>query len=429
MKKKRYAIVGVSGRSASFTESLMNTYKDRSEIVALLDSNPNRMTSFNQDHQLNLPCFGPDDFDRMVSETHPDSVIISSVDSTHHTYIIAALRNGIESICEKPMTTDEEKVRAILKARKESTAPAYITFNYRYGPVRTKIKEMLKEGKVGTVTHVDFNYFLDTFHGASYFKRWNRYEKLAGSLLVTKASHHFDLMNWWLDDRPAEVFCYGKLNYYGPNGTHNPEKVNGRRCSTCNTKCKYYLRHSSTSGNASEDEHLINFNNPGKNELYAQSDGYYADRCIFDDDIDTWDTFVLSVRYESGALMSYSLNASLPYEGYRVAINGTEGRIETNYIAGKVPRTPFPVNAPPQDITYFPLFDGMQTINVINRGGGHGGGDPIIKRDLFSQEPNDNYLGLVAGVEDGAYAALLGIAARISLKSGKPVKIADLLQG
>ncbi len=107
---------------------------------------------------------------------------------------------------------------------------------------------------------------------------------------------------------------------------------------------------------------------------------YRPDRCIFDSVIEIEDTYAATIRYDEGAILSYSVNFSLPYEGYRLAINGTKGRIETmEYHAPS--RTPFPT--PEQTIDYFPLFGSKETIHVINRKGGHGGGDPVLLEDLF----------------------------------------------
>lgn len=427
MKKKKYAIIGISGRSAAYTGRIKTIYKDYCEIVALLDRNEKRMEFFNKDNNSDIPCYGPEDFDKLAKETKPDAVIISTTDATHHKYIVAALKHNIDAITEKPMTTDEKKVKAILEAAKRSRAKIYVTHNFRYNPACTKLKELVMDGKIGRPLHVDFNYYLDTFHGASYFKRWNRYENEGGSLLVTKASHHFDLVNWFISQKPVEVFAYGSLNHYGPGGRYNPEKIDGRRCSTCKTKCEYYKRHSSGEGDGSHDEHLINFNNPGKNETFGAVDGYYADRCIFDSDIDTWDTFALAVKFDGGATMSYSLNASVPYEGYRIAINGTEGRIETEAYHGGASRLPFP-EPKAQNIRYMPMFEGLNTIEIINKGGGHGGADPLLVKDLFLGPDKAEKTGMFANHIDGAMAVLLGIAARKSLKTGKPVKISDLLK-
>ena len=127
--------------------------------------------------------------------------------------------------------------------------------------------------------------------------------------------------------------------------------------------------------------------------------------------------------------MSYSLNASVPYEGYRLTINGTEGRLESKAINyGKDPsRLPFPA-PPPQDIKYFPMFDAMQTIGVIKKGGGHGGGDPELYKEVFLGKDKNDRTERFAGSWDGAMSVLIGTAARESLKTGKAVEINHLLE-
>ncbi len=73
-------------------------------------------------------------------------------------------------------------------------------------------------GEIGKVTSVDFSWYLDTRHGADYFRRWHRLREKSGSLWVHKSTHHFDLVNWWLDADPVEVWAVGRLQNYGKQG-------------------------------------------------------------------------------------------------------------------------------------------------------------------------------------------------------------------
>ena len=45
-------------------------------------------------------------------------------------------------------------------------------------------------------------WLLDTRHGADYFRRWHRNKNNSGGLMVHKATHHFDLVNWWMIPTP-----------------------------------------------------------------------------------------------------------------------------------------------------------------------------------------------------------------------------------
>ena len=103
---------------------------------------------------------------------------------------------GCDVITEKPMTTDEVKAQAILDAVKRTGRKLRVTFNYRYAPHNTKIRELLANGVIGEVFSVHFEWLLNTQHGADYFRRWHRDKRNSGGLLVHKSAHHFDLVNF-----------------------------------------------------------------------------------------------------------------------------------------------------------------------------------------------------------------------------------------
>ena len=109
---------------------------------------------------------------------------------------------GIDVVTEKPMTTTADKCRNIVDAARASSARLIMGFNYRHGSVFTKVKELLSGGKVGDVTSVDFNWYLNNYHGASYFRRWHGIREKSGTLLLHKAAHHFDLLYWWIGSDP-----------------------------------------------------------------------------------------------------------------------------------------------------------------------------------------------------------------------------------
>ena len=168
-------------------------------------------------------------------------------------------------------------------------------------------------GAIGRVTSVDFSWYLDVRHGADYFRRWHRLREKSGSLWVHKATHHFDLVNWWLDADPVEVTAAGALDRYGKRGPFRHT-----HCRPCPHKAQCAFHWDITK-------------NPDLMALYAEcesADGYHRDGCVFREDVDIFDTMNALVRYSSGASMSYSVNAFMPFEGFRVAFNGTKGRLE-----------------------------------------------------------------------------------------------------
>ncbi|GAB6099535.1 Gfo/Idh/MocA family oxidoreductase [Halanaerocella petrolearia] len=416
----RYAIIGTGSRSVMYYEALVENEEisSENELVALMDLNQTRMDYVNKTLELDLPTYKPYQFDEMITNENIEGVVVTTKDSHHHEYIIKGLKEGLKVITEKPMTTNEEKCQEIMDTIEETGNDLTVTFNYRYSPYRSKIKELIQDGVIGDITLVEFHWYLDTTHGADYYRRWHGEKRNSGSLWVHKATHHFDLVNWWLDADPQEVFAFGEQRFY------KPETYQYRlRCKTCDIadECGFYLDMSSS-------DKLT-----GLYLVAEEEDGYFRDRCVFSPEINIWDTRALTVKYDNSALLSYSLNNYAPYEGYKVAFVGTEGRIEqdvveASYISGhdgKLER-----RTPDNNIhlEVFPLFDESYEVDVEVEEGGHGGGDIRLLKDIFLADNEDDPLGRQAGGRDGAMSILTGIAARRSIEKEKATKIDELVK-
>jgi predicted dehydrogenase len=402
----RVAIVGTGHRgSRTWGSELLAEHSDRIEFVGLCDINRKRAEVARGMMGVTAPLYTG--LDQMLRETRPETLIVTTKDSTHHEMIIRGLEAGCRVLTEKPMTTDAHNCQAILDAEKKAGRPITVTFNYRYSNTAQRIKELLMAGTIGEVVSVDFHWYLDTSHGADYFRRWHAYRANSGSLFVHKASHHFDLINWWLDAEPVVVNAQGVLRKYGRNS-----KLRGRNCRTCPhaLQCPFHW-------DILKDRRLT--------ALYVEcesEDGYLRDACVFREDIDIFDTMTGEVRYSSGAMMSYSLNAFMPYEGYHLAFNGTNGRIETRLYERQ------PWDMPPQDeIRVTKNFSESEVLVIPHAEGGHFGGDPRLRRMIFVPETPDP-LRQRAGSRAGALASLCGIAAVKSVDTGRPVEISSLVR-
>ena len=428
MKKRRYVVCGVSNRGINmFIKPMFGDFAHCSELVAMVDCDPLRfdVCKTHVPEAEKVPGYLEDEFDRMIAETKPDVVLVAGCDNTHVRYILKGLELDLDVVSEKPMVTTSEDCKRVLEAEAKSKGSVVCTFNCRYPATHRKIREMILEGKVGRITSIDLNWYIDIYHGASYFKRWNRTREASGGLSIHKGTHHFDLVSWLIGQRAEKVHAFGALNYFGPEGEFNPSRKDGRVCETCEEQenCKYFMRWSTrTRSNLPQDEHL---NVLGEAQGAQQYSNYRSDCCIFDSEINIEDTYVANVLYDQGAMLSYSEHFSAPYEGYRLAINGTRGRIETQEWHAPA-RTPFST-PDAQVIDYFPIFGSKETIHTVPCDGDHGGADPLILEDIFlGVDPNRGY-DIQAGSLDAAYAVCLGEAVWKSVDSGKVIEISSLL--
>jgi len=397
-------MVGTSGRGIGmWGNPVIKEFGDSVEFVGLCDINPGRLATAKR--LMNVSCKTYTDLDKMLKETRPDILIVTTVDATHHEQIIKGMEYGADIITEKPMTIDEEKCQAILDAEKKTGKKVHVTFNYRYSPHRQKIYELLHSGAIGKVTSVDFHWYLDVYHGADYFRRWHRLREKGGTLLVHKSTHHFDLLNWWLDSDPEEVHAFGSLEFYGKN---NPFRHTNCRPCPHKDKCKFYW-------DITKDKRLV--------ELFVENekyDGYLRDGCVWREDIDIYDKMAVNIKYANNVQVNYSLTTYSPYEGYRIAFNGTKGRLDA-WIKERQPWEEEQFD----EIEVTSNFGKREIIRIPNNEAGHGGGDIRLRKQLFNPSGEDTYK-QAAGSRDGAMSILVGIAARHSIDNNKIVKIADL---
>jgi predicted dehydrogenase len=424
--RPRYAIVGTGVRSYLYLQALLGEHAGDGELVGVCDTNPGRLqraAGLAADGGAPVAAYGPADFQRMLRETGAERVIVTTPDFTHADYIVAALEAGVDVVTEKPLTIDAASCRRIFAARQATGRAVRVAFNYRYSPPRTLVKQVLMSGVIGAVTAVDFEWRLDTHHGADYFRRWHRNKANSGGLLVHKATHHFDLINWWLGSTARTVRASGRRVFYRPETAEALGLAGrGERCSNCAVAAACKLRLDMSRSRALTAIYA-------DNEHY---DGYFRDRCVFSPDIDIEDTMQALIAYEGGIVINYLLNAYDAAEGYRVVFHGERGvltldTVERAYLRedGRPVRPELPEVS---TVTLQPQFSRPYQLVIPAGEGSHGGGDAVMLADLFAPGGEDPF-GRAADERSGAWSALVGIAANASIASGAEINLDELAAG
>ncbi len=431
----RYGLIGTGHRAQMYTDAIGGAHRDGAVLVAVADTNPGRM-GYHLQRMVDqwgyssdaISTYGPADVETMIADRRLDRVIITSPDYTHAEMITRALRAGVDVVVEKPLTIDAPSARSIVEAVRETGHQVVVTFNYRYSPRNSALKELIQSGAIGTVLSVTFEWVLDTAHGADYFRRWHRDKKNSGGLLIHKASHHFDLVNWWIADVPQRVFASGGVRFYGadnadrrglaprpPRGTHDGD-------------------HGPFELDLRDDPRL--------KALYLDNerhDGYLRDQDVFGPGVTTEDNLAVIVDYEGGPTLSYSLNAHSPWEGYRVSVNGTEGRAELEVVEraavlvdeGGVVVDPSAIpdavagRARGERLILQRHWEAAREVPIPQGSGAHGGGDALLLSDVFNG-PGDDPLGRPSDYVDGLRAISVGICGNESIATGNPVTPASL---
>jgi predicted dehydrogenase len=423
-KKKRYAAVGTGHRINMFIDSLANQYREYADIVGLCDlsltrANYHRNRLQQQYSYGDIPTYAAHDFERMIREQGVDTVIVCTIDSTHHDYIIRALECGCDAITEKPLTTDAQKCADIFAAIEHSGKNVRVAFNARWIPGSTKVREVIASGVIGEIKAVNMEYQLDTSHGADYFRRWHATKEYSGGLQIHKSTHHFDQVNWWINAIPEEVFAHGSLKFYGKKNAIARGHEDLTR----------YDRYTGVS-EAADDPFALTLENERFQQLYADAEaesGYIRDRNVFRDEIDIEDTLSVLVKYRTGVQLTYSLVAYSPNEGVRVSFSGDKGRLEYLEMYNLRPiigeddsQRIF------QSLRVIPHFENGYDVEIPTAKGGHGGSDPQLQEQMFHPQPQADKWHRNAGHEQGAASMLIGVAINQSIATGQPVSINEL---
>ncbi|HEY4383558.1 MAG TPA: Gfo/Idh/MocA family oxidoreductase, partial [Ktedonobacteraceae bacterium] len=259
---------------------------------------------------------------------------------------------------------------------------------------------------------------------ADYFRRWHREKQNSGGLLIHKATHHFDLVNWWIDSYPRHVFAMGDLQFYGKE---NAEERGEHYA---------YSRYTGAAEATHDPFALFLDKSETFKGLYLAAEeetGYLRDRNVFGEPITIEDTMNVTARYRNGVLLSYCLLAYSPWEGLHVAITGTKGRVELDVVeninhlqGGKASAAASKGSFKEARIRAYPMFGTAYDVEIPLGEGGHGGADPILLEQLFSPHPPEDPFKRAASHIDGAASILVGIAGNEAMRTGKMVVIDDL---
>ena len=399
---KKFAIVGASHRCLSmFVRGLQDMRGKSLEFVCIYDPNRTRCEVFKKEIGEGLTIYS--DYDEMMKTEKPDGVIVATTDNTHADYVIRSLDYGCEVYCEKPLTNTHENCLAIREAEKRSGKKVAVTFNCRFMPYFAKLKEVLRSGVIGKVHAINYEYMLNRWHGGDYFKRWHGLMEVSQGMLLHKSTHHFDVINWLLEDEPVLVSAMGLRSFYG-----NPERCQGFRCSTCEKtgECESFKSQSA----------------PMDKALYFDAeheDGYIRDRCAHRPEADIYDNMSVSVRYKQGTLLTYTLNLFSMKEGYNMTLVGEKGMIICHHFGKDLESTGGNYE-----------IDVMTKENVVDKiifpvaTGTHGGGDAKLREMMFGEGEHDDPLGQSADSFAGVVSAMIGIGANESIKTGKVYDLA-----
>lgn len=396
MRKFQVGIVGLGARAETFARSLY-AGTERGELAAFCDIDPDRTRKFCAYCEIeNIPSYT--DMGEFLAHPGLDAVIVTTPDFTHLDVAREVFAAGKHVYLEKPLDVTAARCREILRLQRESDAVGYLGFNLRASQARIKMKELIGQGVLGEILHIEGLEQLHQAHSASFMRRFHRHESKSGGLLNTKCSHDLDLMQWLIghEHRVIRVASFGGTRIF------LPQKAPATHCSKCPASIYRNCPYKAKAG--------FVFPVGGQNPIYKtmQTEVYGGDLCVYNDDKDLVDNQVVLLEWDHGVHGSFTLQ-----------LFQSRGRRETR-IWGEKGMLALGVGNDKLRLTLSDTGDEIE-FSFAARPGGHGGTDPqMLGRFFDAIEQGDSG---DSGLEAGLAATLVAEKALEALKSREVVGI------
>jgi myo-inositol 2-dehydrogenase/D-chiro-inositol 1-dehydrogenase len=132
-----------------------------------------------------------------------DAVVICVPTHLHASVALAAAAAGKHFYLEKPIATSTAEGEHVVRAAAEAGLTAVIGFNRRFHPLFQQARAFITAGGLGRVVAVQTAFCEPTPQAV--MPGWKQRRLSGGGVLLDLASHHVDLLRWFLDDEVAEV--------------------------------------------------------------------------------------------------------------------------------------------------------------------------------------------------------------------------------
>lgn len=192
---RRAAIVGCGDVSVIHAEAIEAI--DGIELVAVCDTDPDRLESATVDHGV----AGYDDLREMLAEARPDVVHVTTPHHQHVQVTIDCLAAGVHVIQEKPIAHTLAEGQRLVEAARDATAKVGICFQNRYNVSSEEARRIVDSGLLGEIQGAYASVVWSRTADYYYDRPWRgTHAESGGGLLINQAIHTLDLVQWLMGE-------------------------------------------------------------------------------------------------------------------------------------------------------------------------------------------------------------------------------------
>jgi predicted dehydrogenase len=139
----------------------------------------------------------------LLARRDVDAVVICAPTHLHAALAIAAAEARKHVYLEKPIADNRDDAQRLAGVVRETGIVLAVGFNRRFHPLYLQARELIRSGSLGAVRAV-FSGFNERIPPDA-MPAWKKARSTGGGVLLDLASHHADLLRWFLNDEVAEV--------------------------------------------------------------------------------------------------------------------------------------------------------------------------------------------------------------------------------
>ena len=413
---KTVIVIGAGGRGTRYSD-IMADYGEQFKVIAVAEPVDVRRNYIKEKFGLPEEMCHLSWEDFLSRPKFADLVVISTMDRQHYAPAMAAIEKGYDILLEKPMSATPEECVEIARAAKEKGVYVQVCHVLRFTPFFKALKNLIDSGVIGDVVHIQHAEDVGNIHQSHSFVRGNwRNSDESSCMILQKSCHDMDILAWLLGKKCKKVSSFGSLTYFKPENA--PEGAPMRCTDGCPHSATCYYDAVKIYRDQGRDQFyshmLLKRNEHGTDEEIVEllkTEPY--GRCVFHCDNNVVDHQTVSLEFEDGATVSFSM-AAFNKGGRYIRVMGTKGEI-----SAKMSKDGFELyDFATRETKHIDIPDAVLNDSID---GGHGGGDGGIIKAVAARLNGDASSKSLCTIEETCRNHLIAFAAEESRVSGQTV--------
>ena len=187
-KKINISIVGTGLMGLQHIKAIQKSKKANLHSIVDISNNAKNLSK-----KYKIPLYL--NVSQLLNSKKLDAVIVATPNKLHEKHTISFLKNRIPVLLEKPISDNIKSAKKIIDSANKNKTPLLIGYHRRHNSIVTKVKGIIKKGKLGNI--ISANVLCWLYKHKAYFKEKWRISKGGGPLGINLV-HDIDMICYLL---------------------------------------------------------------------------------------------------------------------------------------------------------------------------------------------------------------------------------------